>query len=100
MIQNILFALFSTICAKVDLESDWSLKSDILNELNHDFDETGIYEKYISRNGMTQADYISYVGLKALVNHILMEYDDLVTLLDVPNGANGRDRASITMEYQ
>ena len=90
------FKLFET-SPRVERTSQWQLRKDIRDEINESFDNSGIYEKYISNNGMSNANYIRYTQLKRLNAHILKEFDDLVSLLDVPNPAS--DRTYLTGEY-
>ena len=83
--------------SRVEKTSQWQLRKDIRDEIHGSFDNSGIYEKYIANNGMSGANYIRYTQVKQLNTHILSEFDDLVTLLDIPNPSS--DRTYLTLEY-
>ena len=84
---------------RYSLQTDWiSIKSDIDQLIRdgktvNEFDETGLYEKYISTSGFTDpylnsisdAGFISEKLLEKLIKQILSEFNEFVSLVNVPN---------------
>ena len=64
-----------------------TMKDDIQRfvKQNLTFDETGLYEAYVSKNGMTQAGYIKYSGVKILIERLENEFSDIVSRVSIPN---------------
>ncbi len=82
--------------------SHWDLSRDIQTILEVSdslgFDDTGLYEKYMTHRGMSTARYITTPQIKHLFAHVTQHFPDLAALVQVDNEPG--DLSLITKEYQ
>ena len=92
--------------------SEWDLRHDIQYAIQEGFspekfDDTGLYEKYISNftfdddeemKVIGSAGYISEKLLQKLIDEILASYQEIVTIVSVPN--DEADRTYVKKEFQ
>jgi len=115
MLKAKLFLIWNSFCcyqaSAYSPSNAWYLKHDIQESVDRgytagDFDQIHIYDKYIANwsfdeekyRSMSDAHYVSETLLEEFIKHVLKEYPDLASLVQVPNG--DEDKSSIAGKFQ